>query len=115
MSTILYYYVSVQSYFKHEDESVAMVDIEDENKKVKTDTERNICQCQHMMSFPLSPVDLSRPDSQTLANGSLERLSKLEMATLRCHADSTYEIKSERTEASSFDQEKAGGGGIYMK
>ncbi len=67
------------------------------------------------MSTPLSPVDLSGPDSLTLANGSLERLSKLEMTTLRCQADSTYEMKSEWTEASSFDQEKAGGGGIYKK
>ncbi len=92
-----------------------MVDIEDKNTKVKTDVERNIRQCQHLMSTPLSPVDLSGPDSQTLANGSLERLFKLEMATLRCQADSTYEMKSERTEASSFDQEKAGGGGIYKK
>ncbi|XP_026106731.1 collagen alpha-1(XXVII) chain A-like [Carassius auratus] len=97
------------------DESVAMVDLEDKNKKVKTDTERNIRPCQHMMSFPLSPVDLSGPDSQTLANGSLERLSKLEMATSRCLSDSTYEIKSELAEASSFDQEKAGGGGTYKK
>ncbi len=37
------------------------------------------------------------------------------MTTLRCQADSTYEMKSEWTEASSFDQEKAGGGGIYKK
>lgn len=78
-----------------------MVDIEDKNTKVKTDIERNIHQCQHLMSTPLSPVDLSGPDSQTLANGYLERLSKLKMATLRCQADSTYEVKSERTEASS--------------
>lgn len=119
-------YVSVQSYFKEEDvgkeanvavsgsESVAMVDMKDENKKVNTDTERYIRQCRHMMSFPLSHVDLSRPraiaKSQTLPNGSLERLSKIEMATLRCHTDSTYEIKSELTEASSFDQQKAGRG-----
>lgn len=124
-------YVSVQSYFKEEDVgkganvaisgsvSVAMVEIEDKNKKVKTDTERNNRHCQHMMSFPLSPVDLSVQravsDSQTLASGSLERLSNLEMVTLRCQANSTYETESERTESSGFDQEKIIRGGIDNK
>ncbi|XP_056115495.1 collagen alpha-3(V) chain-like [Rhinichthys klamathensis goyatoka] len=81
--------------------SVAMVEIEDKNKKVS----------QHMMSFPSSPDDLSVPgaisDSQTLASGSLERLPNLEMVTLRCLADTTYETESEWTESSGFYQEKA--------
>lgn len=105
-------YLSVQSYFKEEDvgkganvaisgsASVAMVEMEEKKKKVKTDTERNNRQCQHMMSCPLSPVDLSVQravsDSQTLANGSLERLPNLEMVTLRCQANSTYETRTMR-------------------
>lgn len=124
-------YVSVQSYCKEEDvgkgasvaisgsASVAMVEMEDKNKKVKTDTERNSRQCQHVMSFPLSPVDLSVPraisDSQTLASGSLERLPNLEMVSLRCQANSTYETEFEWTESSGFDQEKIIGGGIDKK
>ncbi|XP_043103286.1 uncharacterized protein LOC122350673 [Puntigrus tetrazona] len=100
---------------QEEDKSVATTDVEDKNKTVKIDTERSIHQCPHMMSFPLSPVDLSRPHSQTPANGSLERLSKLKMATSSCRADSTYEMKSEWAKASSYKQEEAGAGGIYKK
>lgn len=114
-------YVSVQCYFKEKDvgkganvaisgsASVAMVEIEDKNKKVS----------QQMMSFPSSPDDLSVPraisDYQTLASGSLERLPNLEMVTLRCLADSTNETQSEWTESSGFYQEKAIEGGIDKK
>jgi len=114
-------YVSIQCYFKEKDEgkganvaisgstSVAMVEIEDKRKKMS----------QHMMSFPSSPDDLSVPraisDSQTLASGSLERLPYLEMATMRCLADTTYETESEWTESSGFYQERAIEGGIDEK
>lgn len=83
-------------------ESVSM---EEKDKAAKTDMEKN------MMSFPLSPVDMSVPmafpDSETFICESLKKSPNTESEKVKYLADS---VKSDWTETSGFDQEKAGGG-----
>lgn len=86
------------------------VPMEEKAKPEKTDLEKN------MMSFPLSPVEMSVPmvfpDSQTLICESQKQSHNTGSEKMKCLADS---VKSDWTETSGFDQEKAGGGGRKAK
>ncbi|XP_056319176.1 collagen alpha-1(XXVII) chain-like [Danio aesculapii] len=86
------------------------VPVEEKAKAVKTDTEQN------MMSFSLSPVDMSVPMafpySETLICEPLKKSPNTDTEKAKSFADS---VKSDLMETSGFDQEKAGGDGRKAK
>ncbi|XP_051949842.1 uncharacterized protein LOC127620689 [Xyrauchen texanus] len=115
--------------------SIAMVEMEESNKKVDTDTTGNNDECLHMMSFPLSPVDLSKQRTFSETDTQSQRdLTGIGMSsdpdqpkqqilpekdrTLaggKCLADATCETTSDWTDASGITPDKSDEGRITKK